>query len=226
VLNLARLALLLALSTPASTLAQGAEDATARALTPFAVNIDRAEKQSWPGYGVYLGQGLVLTAAHVVGPSGHGDPIVHIAGLSLPARFVKEGEFEKTDLTLLRIDVVALPAALGLRLLPICDAPPAPNQPVIVVTPQSAAFSRIVPPQYLPAESRRRFTTAIADVATTGNSGSGVFDPARLCLIGVISRKIQIVTTQGLGADPRRATRDVAKYFIPAAEIRAFLPRE
>jgi hypothetical protein len=54
----------------------------------------------------------------------------------------------------------------------------------------------------------------IADVATTGNSGSGVFDPQRKCLHGIMSRKIML------------AGKDVAKYFVPAVEIRNFMPTE
>src|SRR3984885_11044685 len=36
-------------------------------LTAFAVHIHRTPQQPWPGYGVYLGNGLILTAAHVAG---------------------------------------------------------------------------------------------------------------------------------------------------------------
>ena len=59
-----------------------------------------------------------------------------------------------------------------------------------------------------------KFSTLIADVASTGNSGSGVFDPDRKCFHGIMSRKL---TVEG---------KDIAKYFVPAAEIREFLPPE
>jgi hypothetical protein len=65
---------------------------------------------------------------------------------------------------------------------------------------------------------RVKFNALIADVATTGNSGSGVFDPDQKCLLGIMSRKFTIQTTEG--------ERDVAKYFVPAAQIRSFLPTE
>jgi hypothetical protein len=65
---------------------------------------------------------------------------------------------------------------------------------------------------------RPKFTTLIADVATTGNSGSGVFDPSHKCLLGVMSRKIVSQTTEG--------DKDIAKYFVPATAIRDFLPAE
>jgi hypothetical protein len=76
----------------------------------------------------------------------------------------------------------------------------------------------------IPADLRGRFGTAIADVATTGNSGSGVFDAVNLCLLGIISRKISVVQHGlRLGA-PVAATRDIAKYFVPAPVIKAFIP--
>lgn len=199
-----------------------APETVAAALTPFAVNIDRAQKQPWPGYGIYLGDGLVITAAHVAGGASWGDPSVHIAGQVLKAKFVKVGNFETVDLTVLRIDTTSLPPSLGLRRMPLCAAPPTPGQPVVTVTPQAVATSRIFPPQLLPPDTRR-FDTAIADVATTGNSGSGVFDPARLCLMGIMSRKIQTVFTSNIGPKPTRTVTDLAKYFVPATQIRDFV---
>jgi hypothetical protein len=202
--------------------AQSPHDAVADSLTPFAVNIDRAEKQSWPGYGIYLGDGFVITASHVVGHASAGDPSVHIAGKIVKAKFVKEGSFNVVDLTLLHIDPVSLPASLGLRRLPLCEAPPRPGQPVITVTPQATVASRIMPPQYLPPAVRGRFDTVISDVETTGNSGSGVFDPARQCLMGIMSRKIQVPAARNGGGAPG-AMVDLAKYFVPATQIREFI---
>ena len=36
-------------------------------LKAFAVHVNRTPRQSWPGYGIYLGNGLILTASHVPG---------------------------------------------------------------------------------------------------------------------------------------------------------------
>src|SRR5438552_2964246 len=45
-----------------------ADDApTDDSLRLYAVNIAQDPPQPWPGYGIYLGRGLVITAAHVVG---------------------------------------------------------------------------------------------------------------------------------------------------------------
>src|SRR5215475_12830152 len=78
-------------------------------LSIYAVNIIQDPPQSWTGYGIYLGSGLVLTAAHVVGTAARTHPSVRIAGQVLPAALVKEGVFEQIDLTLLRVDERELP---------------------------------------------------------------------------------------------------------------------
>jgi len=70
----------------------------------------------------------------------------------------------------------------------------------------------------LPFTLRNKFSTLIGDVATTGNSGSGVFDPNRKCLLGIMSQKITSHMPEG--------DKDIAKYFVPAAAIRDFIPAE
>src|SRR5271155_3498541 len=107
VLNLGCFALAVAL---APTVARGqSEDA---ALKAFAVHINRAPQQPWPGYGIYLGNGLILTAAHVPGNVALTKPHVVIAGQDLPATLIKQGSLESVDLTLLSIDGTKLPVGL------------------------------------------------------------------------------------------------------------------
>jgi S1-C subfamily serine protease len=194
------------------------------ALTAFAVHINRTPKQSWPGYGIYLGNGLILTAAHVAGDVAQTKPHVVIAGQDLPASLVKQGSLEGVDLTLLSIDGTKLPIGLQMRRTPLCEHPSFAGERVVVAIPEGTAPSKIVPPQAIPADLRGRFDTAIADVATTGNSGSGVFDAANLCLLGIISRKISVSSAPFKVGAPAR-TIDIAKYFVPAAQIKAFIPK-
>ncbi len=196
--------------------AQGTDDA----LRVYAVNIFQQPRQPWPGYGIFLGKGLVLTAAHVVGRAWWTKPIVQIAGQDLPAKVVREGAFDKVDLTLLAVDEEKLPVSLRLRRMTLCRPPPFAGEPVFVVIPEATARSRIMSPQLLPADVRERFGTVIRDVATTGNSGSGVFDANRKCLLGIMSRKIQVRESPGA------ELRDVAKYFVPASTIGDFIPAE
>jgi S1-C subfamily serine protease len=193
-------------------------------LKAFAVHINRTPQQPWPGYGVYLGNGLILTAAHVAGNVAQTKPHVVIAGQDLPATLIKQGSLESVDLTLLSIDGTKLPVGLQMRRTPLCEHPPYAGQRVVVAIPEGTAPSKILPRQAIPADLRGRFDTDIADVATTGNSGSGVFDATDLCLLGIMSRKISILQHPlKLGAPAR--TTDIAKYFVPAAEIRAFIPQ-
>jgi S1-C subfamily serine protease len=193
------------------------------ALSALAVHINRTPKQSWPGYGIYLGNGLILTAAHVAGDVAQTKPHVVIAGQDLPAALVKQGSLEGVDLTLLSIDGTKLPVGVQMRRTPLCERPPYTGERVVVAIPEGTAPSKIVPPQAIPADLRGRFDTAIADVATTGNSGSGVFDAANLCLLGIMSRKLSVTSRSSIGGAPAHTT-DIAKYFVPATQIKAFIP--
>jgi hypothetical protein len=209
-----------ALLAPAGAWAQSAD----ADLKPFAVHVNRTPQQPWPGYGIYLGNGLILTASHVPGAFASNKPRVVIAGQDLPAGLVKEGSLDSVDLTLLSVDGTKLPVRLRMRRMPLCERAPYPGEAVVVAIPEGTARSRILPRQAIPPDLRGRFDTAIADVATTGNSGSGVFDAANLCLLGIISRKISVVQRGSRFGAPAAATRDIAKYFVPAPAIKAFIP--
>src|ERR1700721_2683707 len=175
-------------------------------LTALAVHITRTPQQSWAGYGIYLGNGLVLTAAHVAGEFAQTKPHVLIAGQDLPAALVKEGTLDTIDLTLLSIDGTKLPVSLQMRRPPLCKHPPFAGERVVVAIPEGTATSKILPREAIPADLRGRLDTAIADVPTTANSVSGVFDAADLCLLGIMSRKISILQQPlKLGA-PARTT--------------------
>jgi hypothetical protein len=199
------------------TLADAGTQVADESLTIYAVNVVQHPPQSWTGYGIYLGNGLVITAAHVVGSAARTRPSIRIAELELPAQTIKEASFEKMRLTLLAIDQTRLPISLQMGRMPHAGGPPYVGQPVIVAVPESIARSQIVSPQVIPARWRFRFSTAIRDVATTGNSGSGVFDAAAKCLLGIMSRKF-------VNRDAAGNEHDIAKYFVPADVIEEFIP--
>jgi hypothetical protein len=188
----------------------------------YAVDIWQDPPQSWgPGGGVYLGKGLVITAAHVVAPIARTKPTVRIAGRGLPATAIREGDVDRVDLTLLSIDEEKLPIYLQMRRMPLCENNPWPGEPIIVAIPEGTARSHVMSPALLAPNIRERFSTVISDVATTGNSGSGVFDAGQKCLLGIMSRKIYVpANSAGAGSEDR----DIAKYFVAAAIIRAFIP--
>jgi hypothetical protein len=106
--------------------------------------------------------------------------------------------------------------------MPLCATPPFAGETVVVVTPEGTARSHVLPRVIVPPDLRGRFDTLIGDVATTGNSGSGVFDAQKQCLLGIISRKLSVIKGNRLGAPAR--TVDIAKYFVPTGDIKAFIP--
>jgi hypothetical protein len=209
-------AILLGACAPGTVHAEEHDDT----LLAYAVNI---QMRSWKGVGIYLGRGVVITAAHVVGHGRTSQPKVVVAGQEYPTRVLKEGSFEGTDLTLLSVEETLLPMRLRLRRNALCKQPPWPGEQVVTVAPEGVVRSRIIAPERLPV-GVHKFRTVIADVAGTGNSGSGVFDAQHRCLLGIMSRKIsQSRTRPGNG---KLESRDIAKYFVPAAEIAAFLPAD
>jgi hypothetical protein len=209
--------LTLQLPTAGAATAQMPEDT----LLAYAVNIHQTPMQTWgPGYGIFLGKGKFLTAAHVAGRTWFTRPKVTIADHEYPTQVVKEGKLEGTDLTLLAVEENLLPMRLRLRRLRLCDAPPRPGQEVVTVIPEAVVRSHIIAPERIPLGARR-FNTAIVDVAKTGNSGSGVFDVKEKCLLGIMSRKISQKRINQV--TKKEENYDVAKYFVPAAEIAAFV---
>ncbi len=186
----------------------------------YAVNIDM--RSSW-GNGIYIGKGLFLTAAHVVGRSWLTWPKIVIGGQKYPTRVVKEGSSGGTDLTLLAVEESLLPMRLRLRRNPLCIAPPRPGQEVVTVVPEAVVHSHIISPERLPPDLRK-LTSVIGDVATTGNSGSGVFDARQKCLLGIITQKIS--QSRARADTGEIEVHDIAKYFIPASAIVSFMPPE
>src|SRR5262245_45828311 len=151
---------------------------TDNSLQVYVVQMLQGSEQSMGYAGVYLGNGLVITAAHVAGPSTWG---VSIDGLNVSAKVIKRGAAETVDLALLSIDEEKLPISLRLRRMPLCERQPPVGWPVILASPQRITRSRIVSPMLLSPMYRSRFSTLISDADTSGRSGSGVFDAERKC---------------------------------------------
>jgi hypothetical protein len=213
------LAAVLAGSALGPTRAQDVDES----LRLYAVHIFRPPKQPWTGYGIYLGSGYVITAAHVAGLSLWTEVQVGIAGNILPAKVIKRGQFHNVDLTLLSVDERQLPISLRLRRLTVCKNSPWVGEEVVVVTPEGTARSHVMSPYLLPPGVATKYQTVISDVATTGNSGSGVFDELSKCLLGIISGVIQQKVIRQENADTVRGIRDVAKYFVASPTIADFI---
>ena len=106
-------------------------------LRVYAVNIGT-------NYGIYLGKGLIITAAHVLGSESQPEHIVRIAGMDLPAKTIRQSPFELRDLALLSVDEQKLPIYLRMRRMPLCEKAPWVGEPVIVAIPEGTARSRVM----------------------------------------------------------------------------------
>jgi hypothetical protein len=192
----------------------------------YAVNVVKTppfEKQ-FTGYGIYRGQGYVMTAAHVV---GHWPLLTHprvlIAGQDLPAKIVKAGSFETTDLALLSVDEATLLMRLRLRRNPLCNGSPPIGSDVIDVVPEGTTRARIISPLSILAQLRKRFDTLID---SEKGSGSGLFDAQRKCLLGIISAKVEKYHYQLENVRIRGYVDGYAGYFVSAAKIAKFIPAD
>jgi S1-C subfamily serine protease len=175
------------------------------------------------GSGVYLGNGLIITAAHVIGwvASLTKGSDVRIAGLDLPATLIKRGSFEQVDLALLTVREDQLPDKMRTLRMRLCEKSSWVGEPVIVALPENTARSRVMTPLWLPRNLQQKYPTVISDVATTGNSGSGVFDAKEKCLLGIVSSKIQ---ARFKWTEAGSELVDIAKYFVPSSTILSFIP--
>jgi S1-C subfamily serine protease len=201
---------------------QPSERDTDQSLKLYAVRVIEGVNDVRSGNGIYLGTGLIITAAHVAGDRHSIN--IGISEQELPAEVVKRGQSSTVDLALLSIDDRRLPVSLRLRRMPLCKRPPWPSEQVIVVTPEAVAQSRVIAPFSLPYNLDAKYRTAISDVATTGNSGSGVFDENEKCLLGIISAKITGVRRNTANGQTTEESYDVAKYFVPSPLIADFIP--
>jgi hypothetical protein len=176
------------------------------------------------GFGIYLSQGYVITAAHVV---GHWPfftrPRVLIAGQDLPAVVIKEGSFETTDLALLSVEEATLPMSLRLRRNPLCNGSPSIGSEVIDVVPEGTTRDRVISPLSIASQLRKRFTTLIDSAKA---SGSGLFDAERRCLLGIISARVQKYHYQLENVRIRGYADGFAGYFVSATTIAKFIPAD
>ncbi|MCW6510374.1 serine protease [Lichenifustis flavocetrariae] len=206
----------------AVTAPAAAETSPAIDVKALAVNVQRTPAQTWPGYGIYLGNGFVVTAAHVAGHGILTQPQVVVAGRALPTSIVKEGSYPDNDLTVLKIADPVPPELAGLHAA-ICAGAPQPGEAVVVATPEKVTTSAIIAPEVLPPDMRVKFAASIRDVYSTGNSGSGVFDADRHCLLGIMSSKIEQHLRLIVNGEHVVRTVGLAKHFVPSQAIQTFL---
>lgn len=204
--------------------APGGPQTTDDSLRVYAVNVVKTPPFEKPfiGYGIYLGRGAVITAAHVVGHwPFFTHPHVRIAGQNLAAKVIKEGSFEQTDLALLSVPEDSLPVSLRLRRNPLCKTPPTVGMPVIDVVPEKTTRLQIISPLLIEPPMRARFNTLIN---TPQSSGSGIFDAERKCLLGIVSAEVATYRNKIQNGHVIGTITGSAGYFVPAARISSFIP--
>ena len=176
----------------------------------YVVQFLSGKEQNPFGAGVYLGNGLVITAAHVVG-STRG---VRIDAVNVPARLVKRGSFPELDLSLISVDQNKISDSLRERRMSLCQEQSPAGAPVLLGAPQGITRTSIASPMVIPPELRTKYPTLISELTTDGKSGSGVFDVEGKCLLGVLSSKIYNTVDH----------KAYASYFVPASTIQSFIP--
>jgi hypothetical protein len=207
----------------ASAHAQSSDDD----LRVYAVGVSKAGPFIWPfsGYGVYLGESVIITAAHVV---GHWplftNPTIIIGGREVQAKVIKKGAFPQLDLAQLSVEQSSLPVSLRLRRNPLCKEQPDIGTNVVVVYPEQTVRSQIISPRAIAPQYRSQFGTLISERQV---SGSGVFDADKKCLLGIMSAALARDSPMDAAMTPYsfQTTGDArVGYFVPASTIASFLP--
>ena len=185
----------------------------------YAVNVVRKVpfKEPFVGYGIYVGQGTVLTAAHVIGrwPSYTLLRVI-IAGQDLPAKVIRYTSPDDVDLALISVDAERLPISLRLRRNPLCKGPTPIGANVVVAYPEKSVRSQIISPLLVAPQFRSKFGTLITDAQ---GSGSGVFRADRKCLLGIMSRRVLKYGYRNEGPFKVARPNGWAGYFVPVSAL-------
>jgi hypothetical protein len=163
------------------------------------------------GSGVFIGGGLVLTAAHVVQFNAR-DPKVTVAmdGWRTDGQVVATAP-AGLDLALVKIAPGELSSQRrDLHPVELCAMATAPNQPVVVAAQGAVTLSKTVGEPIRSSTLNGDWTTILATGYSHGASGGGVFDALKGCLAGII-----VIEAVGAGVELTE--------FVPAARIAPFL---
>lgn len=172
------------------------------------------------GYGVFLGDGLIVTAAHVIGRAFFlTPPRVLVAGQELPAKVVSAGTAGGVDLAILAVPQETLPISLRLRRAALCRGPAPAGAKVLVAYPEKIAVSKTISPM-LVLRQDPRFETFIDDVES---SGTGVFDSRTKCLLGIVTEKFPKASAPRTRGPLAPEAFRYAGYLVPSDEIRKMM---
>ncbi len=111
-----------------------------------------------------------------------------------------------------------------MRRLALCKGASFVGEQVVVATPESVVRSTVMSPALLPRGAPPQLSTVVRYVEGMGASGSPVFDARKKCLLGLITRQFKVAKAVAGAAKPGVKRKILARYFIPAAQIAAFIP--
>ena len=89
-------------------------------------------------------------------------PVVRIGGIELPTTAIREGNFERVDLTLLSVDEQKLPVYLRMRRMPLCENRPWPENRSSPQFPKERCAPRLCGRLFLPLISKGDFPRRLA----------------------------------------------------------------
>lgn len=196
----------------------------AETVTPADVGV-RVEKPAGDGVhfsqgsGVFLGDGLVLTAAHVVNVDpAHTKTTVVMDGWRIDGTLVYTGLAQKVDLALIRIGDASLsPKRQAQPQVAVCDDNPPPSQPVLVAALDKLTISSTVGTAITSdGQTTGSWTNLLGTGYHNGASGGGVFKPQVGCLWGILNLELS-----GPSKTPGQKLDLTA--FVPASKITPFL---
>lgn len=171
------------------------------------------------GSGVLIGEGLVLTAAHVIAVNPQDPKVtVFIDNQRIPGTVAFSGQNEHLDLALIKVDPRALPPARrDLDAVNICPRNPGPSQPFTVAwmgkTTEEKTLLRADPPK---DGDQGPMSTMLAAGHPKGASGGGIFDTGNGCLAGImVADGTFSINIPGV---PHEVT-----VFLPASKVEGFL---
>ena len=138
------------------------------------------------GSGIYIGDGIIMTASHILNPNENGcvyhssigdDVNVAINDRVLDAKvlkFSKNFSFGENDVALVKIPEIYFSYYEGLHAMPLCVKPPQPNDDFALL-----GFRRLVPIEHSGPLIQGQFQQ--------GDSGSGIINMQERCIYGIVS---------------------------------------
>ena len=141
---------------------------------------------------MYLGNGLVITAAHVPGNFEDTKPHVLIGGEDRPQVLVRQGSLDGVDLTLLSVDPNALPVRMRMRRLPLCETAPVRGRKRRCRHTGKRGSLPCPSPPAVPEASAGAVCNCHRRRRDDRQFGFGSDRLRQTCLLGIISRKISI----------------------------------